>query len=339
MKINKIIAVVVALMVLTSCGKKKYFVVQGELANLDNGTVVMTYYADGGLKRVSVGAEEGKFVLRGESAEPTLCVMEMGDVHLANVVAQNGEKIELKGDAFDPYNLKVSGNGTSKQISKFVSENAEALVAGNGAEINRLLAEYVANHRSDRASVALLVSYFQTPGYEALADSLVTLIAPEVRTAALMQNFGAVLATQLTKHTAREVGPMSFYERKDTVISYSPTASSYTVFAFLGEGKLMRDSVTPMLREMNELPARKMQVVEISMATDSASWKRATAADSAKWHQVWAPATAAKVEMHNLAVPRVPFFILADSAGMQVLRSSSVKAVRAEIDRRLPIKH
>ncbi len=329
---------VVALMVLTSCGKKKYFVVEGELENLGAQIVMMTYYADGGIKRESVSAVDGKFTIKGESVEPTLCLIEVSGVQIANVVAQNGEKIMMKGDVSDPYNLKLSGNGTTKDINAFVRENADVLVAGNAREVNGRLAEFVGKHRNEMSSVALMVSYFNTPGYEVMADSLLSIIKPEVRTASLMQNFGAVLATQLTKHAAREVVPMSLYLRKDTIISYSPSGSSYSIMAFLGDSKPMRDSVTPMLRDMSKMPSRRLQVVEVSMAADSVAWKRSTATDSAEWHQAWAPGTVAGVELHKLSVPRIPFFILVDSAGTQVLRSSSVKAVRSEIKRVLPVR-
>lgn len=338
MNISRFITLVVALLALTSCGKKKYFTVQGELENLGAQMVVMTYYADGGVKRESVSATDGKFALRGESVEPTLCVIEVGGMQIANVVAQNGEKILMKGDVADPYNMAISGNGTVKEMSRFVKENAEVLAGRNADEINRRLAQFVGKHSSEVSSVALMVSYFRTPGYEVMADSLLSLINPEVRSASVMQNFGAVLATQLTKHAAREVVPMSLYIRKDSVVSFSPSGSSYSVMAFLGDSKPMRDSVTPMLRELNDMPSRRMQVVELSTSSDSAAWKRSTAADSAEWHQAWTPGTVANVELHKLAVPRIPFFIVVDSLGTQVLRSSSVKAVRAEINRVLPSK-
>lgn len=337
-RITALISILLALLSLTSCGKKKYFAIQGQIEGLGSQIVTLTYFAYEGLKRETASAEGGKFTFRGESAEPTLCLIESNGRELISVVAQNGDKIKLSGDFATPYSIKAKGNGASRQISNFLTSNAETLLSGNAEAINRKIAEFVSNNRNNIASVALMTSYFRTPGFEVLADSLLQIINPNVRTAPIMQNFGPVLATQLTKHSAREIVPMSIYLRTDTVISFSPSGSSYTFMAFLGDNKAMRDSVIPHLRKLNEMPKRRMQVLEISTAKDSALWKRSTAADSAGWHQMWSPGTIANVELHNLSVPRIPFFIISDSVGTQVLRTSSVKAAIAEINKRLPNK-
>lgn len=338
LKITTFITIILAVLTLTSCGKKKHFVIQGQLEGLGAQMVTLTYFADEGLKRETVSAEAGKFVFRGESNEPTLCLIEANGRELISIVAQNGDKIQLSGDFVTPYSIKAKGNGTSRQISDFLAANSELFLSGNAEAINRKIGEFVTKNRNSIASVALMTSYFRTPGFEVLADSLLRVISPDVRTAPIMQNFGPVLATQLTKHTAREVLPMSIYLRTDTVISFSPSGSSYTLLAFVGDNKTMRDSVIPHLRKLNEMPKRRMQVLEISTAKDSALWKRSTAADSAGWHQMWSPGTIAGVELHNLAVPRIPFFIISDSVGAQVLRTSSVKAAVAELNKRLPNK-
>lgn len=71
------------------------------------------------------------------------------------------------------------------------------------------------------------------------------------------------------------------------------------------------------------------------MARDSARWKQATARDSATWVQAWAPGSAASVDFQRLAIPALPYFVVADSSGTQVWRGGSVKLMKKNIEQRL----
>ena len=67
-----IVIISIAALFLVSCGKKDHFTVQGRIDGLGTATVSLTYFADGGLKRITAVSENDKFGLRGEaSTAPT----------------------------------------------------------------------------------------------------------------------------------------------------------------------------------------------------------------------------------------------------------------------------
>lgn len=325
-----------SLLLTASCSKKKHFTVSGELEGLGAQAVEMTWYAAGGIQRISAPAQEGRFSLRGAAPTPTLCVISMANAgDIATLVVRDGDKINLRGSINDPLAIKASGNSESEKISEWTSVNAQVIRAGDARLLNRSIASFVSDNRKSLASAALLVTRFQTPGYELLADSLMTLIDPAARPVSLMQNFNSLLADQLMRHESGEVRSMLLWGRNDSVYRYNPIAHSLSVIAFRAPGT-PTDSMATLLRDLSATyPERRLAVIEISTARDSASWKQSTARDSAAWHQTWAPGSVAAPEVERLKVPRIPFVIIADSMGQQIYRGSSTAAVRNLLDSRL----
>lgn len=332
------IIIILLALVASGCSKKQHFEILGEISDLGAQNVSITYYADGGLKRISTAAVDGRFSLRGESPEPTLCIVEKSDgTEIATVIAANGDKVKITGELSKLPAIKVSGNASSEKLARWVSDNTPLLLSRNTEKINRSVADFIRRNTSDVAATALLVTRFYAPGYELLADSLLSEIDIKARPIAIMQNFSIVLATQLSKRQAGDVKPMTLYLRSDTVVHYSPFASSLSLLAFRSDSRpAAHDSVGDLLKTASEQYMRhRLRVIEFSSARDSASWKRATARDSASWEQAWVPGTVASGAIHRLAVPRYPFFIVADSAGTQLYRGSSVTDARRIIDSRL----
>lgn len=321
---------------LYSCSDNRDFVVRGTVEGIGMQTIVMTYYADGGIRRLNVAADNGKFMFRGSSAVPTLAVVELSDgTELATVVVKNGDKLKIEADKANPLATKVSGNGESASLARWTSGNADVIASGDASAINRSIADFVSSHKSDIASTAMLVSKFRTQGYEVLADSLFTLIDIDARPAAVVQNFSAVLAVQLNRKGSAEVLPMTLRDNNDSTYYFRPAAQTVALLAFVGN-KAGRDSITDPMRSLTErYPTKRFVAVEISTAADSASWSDCIRNDSATWHQAWAPGSVAAAAIYKLAVPQLPYFIVSDSAGVQLYRGASVSAAVKTVENRL----
>lgn len=314
-------------LVTSGCSKQRFFKIKGEITGLGAQTVSMLYYSGGGLQRVTAyGDGAGAFEIHGESGNPTLAVLTLGDgTLLANLVVQNGNNISLKGDINRPMAIEVKGSGVSSDIAKWQAQNEDALVAGDAAAINAAVKRYVEENKGNLAATAILVTHFRTPGYETLADSLMTIIKTDARPGAVVQNFSSVLARQLSSKTLAAVKPMLLSAATDSAYYFVPTAHTVSLLAFMPENRVCRDSITPLLAALkNKYPGKKFEIIEISSALDSVSWRRSISGDSAKWVQTWAPASVSGPAVRALAVPRVPYFIVADSAGNQLLRTHSV---------------
>lgn len=320
----------------TGCSQADHFKVGGLMEGAGVQTVTLTYYAEGGIKQTVGQSVNGKFLLQGKSAVPTLCIVALSDgTPVATLIASNGDKIEVRTSLENPAALKVKGSGQSSKIADWLNENAELLARGDAAAINASIAEFIDDHRSDMASTALLVTQFRTDGFETMADSLLSLIDISARPAPVVQNFSAVLSSQLNRSAGSAVMPMTLYIRSDSTYFLTPAQHSVTLLAFT-EPVGGRDTVTTVLRELRgRYSDRRCGIVEISAAVDSSTWKQATARDSATWKQAWAPGTVASSTIGKLSVPRIPYFIVADSTGTQLYRGGSVSAAHRLIGTRL----
>lgn len=337
MKTVKLFSIILAALLLTACSKKKNFSIQGEIEGIGSQTVTATYYADGGLKRVSVPAVDNVFALRGSSKKPTLLTLALSDgTQIATLILSNGDKAKLKGDINALYAIEVSANGDSEKIADWVKDNAELLQSRNAAAINQALAEWVGDNRSSKASTALMLTYFQTDGYEHMADSLMSLLSGDARAQEIVQNFTGVLSSQLGGAAEAEVPILYLFAASDSVIAFNPRSQKALLLCFMPESRGPRDSVGLQLRQLTAAyPTTRFRAVEISTAPDSAAWRNSISGDSASWSQTWAPATIASTSVRKLAVPRTPYFIVADSAGSQIYRGTSITAARRIIERRM----
>lgn len=331
---NIIAASLLIILIAASCSKKKYFTISGQIEGLGAQTISITYFADGGIKRQSHPAVDGKFALRGQSSVATLCIVESYDgSELATLVVSDGDEITIKGQLGNPASFQVKGNAPSSKIAQWSADNAALLSSRNAAKINEAVAEFIRNNRKDVAAAALLVTKFYTPGFEQLADSLLTGIDPAVRRPEILQGYNSLLAAQLTKHQAGEINAFNICLRNDSTVQFNPATQSYSILAFRPATSSANDSVVKTLRRLvKDHPKRRLKILEISMARDSALWKQSTARDSATWLQAWAPGSVASREFHKLAIPVLPFFILTDSTGMQVYRGSSVSMLKRQVD-------
>jgi len=329
--------IAVAALIITGCSKKKNFIVQGQITGIGAQTVTATYYADGGLKRVSVMGLGDQFALRGEASRPTLVSLSLSDgTPIATLIAENGDKITLKGDISKPFEIKVDGNGDSEDIAEWVNANASILESRNASEINRSLAQWVGKNRSSKASTALIVTYFQASGFEHEADSLMSILSSSARAKEVVQNFTGVLSAQLNEAATMEIPSLYLYDSTDSVITFSPRRTKAMLICFLSEDRTARDSVSRRLHKLyGEYPSDKFQALEISTAADSSAWRSSISGDSAKWRMTWAPATIASSAIRKLAIPRTPYFIVADSAGTQIYRGASITAAAATVDKKL----
>ncbi|MCC8071252.1 MAG: DUF4369 domain-containing protein [Bacteroidales bacterium] len=322
---------------LASCGDDENFRIQGEVAGGGGQMIDFIYYARGAMQRVSVPAEGGKFILQGQSSSPTLGFLYLsGSTPLATIVVENGDNIECKLSAEDPLAAEVKGNKTSSAVADFLHENADAIRKGDVEAVNQAIAKYVGSHPKSMASTVLMVTRFSSEGYEKMADSLMSLIPLKARPTAVVQGFNTVMASLLSTEANAELQSMGLYDRRDTIIRYMPRQQSLALFAFVGPERSQRDTIVPSLRALSDtFPKRRLKVMEISTALDSARWRQSVDGDSASWVQAWTPGSVASSAFRKMAVPRVPFFIVADSTGSQIYRGGSIEKAKSLINRRL----
>lgn len=332
-----VLAAVLAVM-LSGCDDKDSFVITGTVAGAEAQSVTLTYYAGGGLKTVTAPMKGGQFRFTGKSVRPTLAtlVIAVDNMRLADVVVKNGDVIKIEANLDDPYATKISGNSDSESVQRWLADNRDMLKGGNARQINQAIAEYVGKNRNKLSATALIVSNFRSNGFEAMADSLFSLLEPDVRTQEMTRNYNAVVSAYVGT-SGEQIPFLTLYSRNDSLININPLRHSATLLCFVDADRRQRDSIVSVLRDLSGRYERsKLVSVELSTVADSADWRKSIASsDTVKWAQTWLPGSVASTPVRRLNVSRIPFFIVADSAGKTLYRGASVSEARRTVENHL----
>lgn len=322
-------------LLLQSCSGDDNFVIEGTVRGIASQNVTLTYFANGGLKSITMPATDGHFAFSASSPSATLALISVSpDNHrLATVIVRNGDHITITADINDPYAAEVKGNADSEAIAKWIKENTTILRNRNTAAINRAVEKYVGANKDQLHALAILSTFYTSEGYEAKADSLFSLLSPEARPVEVAQGFDMVISSRLSAMKNSPVPMLKLYERSDSIVTVNPMRHSATLLCFIDTEGGSRDSIASQLRYLaGHYDKSRFAAVEISTAPDSAAWRQSIRRDSTMWTQTWVPGGTAGTPIRRLAIPRLPYFITADSTGRAIYRGSSVAKARKAVE-------
>lgn len=328
---NKFITAIATLLAIAlgACSKPQQFTIQGELQNLRDRSVNAVWYDGASMhSQMPVLNEGSKFRIKGNSVRPVVMTLVLSDGTVAGtLIAQNGDNIKLKTDCDAPWLGEVTGSRSTGALYAFMAEHG----ADNPGKLNEMVAQYIRSHPEAPESTVLLTIAFITPGNEVRADSLLRSIAPQARPGSLLTGYQTLLGRQLSAETTNQISNMIFYGEGNTVKRFTPSMHSYSLLAVVADDRQQTDSLHAMLAQLPERPERRFYAMELSTAADSTAWALSLRADSVAHARVWAPAALADARTYKLSIPSVPYYILVDSTGNQLVRTGSVSRVGREI--------
>lgn len=328
---------ILASLILSACGDNSEFRIAGTINGIGTQNIYIIYSADDAVKTQNSTVIDGKFSIVGHSSHPTIVELYSSDkVMLGMLLAQNGETIECEFDKSNRYKVTLEGNDVSSQWAKFLTDNAELLASDNIDARNKLISDYVKKNPEKLLSTILLLTEFNAPENELVADSLLALVSLDARPLYLVNGYSTMLSHLNSETALGKVRPINLYSKGDSLISYNPSTSSYSILCFTTSNMQSRDTIVPELRNMYRMHDKKrLAIMDVSFASDTVLWKRAIKNDSAQWSQCWALGSVQAKSIDRLAIPRVPYFIVVDSMGKQLYRGSSISLARKTIDSNL----
>lgn len=328
-------------MVMTACDDEPEFRITGTVEGLGTRHISMIYAADGALHTVTTTAIDGKFSLTGSSRDYTLVELlsPQGKV-FSRLLAKNGQNIKCRLDIDDPYKLEMKGSKPVEQWAKFLTKNHDLLTDGTREMINKSIEEYVQSNPDNILSSLMLLTMYDASDNEAKTSTLFASLSPEARPDKLVAGYRLQLSQNNNAAINTKVKPVTVKNSKDSVERFVPLRSSYTLMYFSAGSKQSSDTVNrALLPAYNRYPRRRLRVMEISFAPDSAQWRRSIENDTLKWSRSWVPGGVASPMFYDLSIPRLPYYILSDSIGTQVYRGSSIATAIDSLDSRMSAKH
>lgn len=317
-------------LLLAACGHADSFEVDGQIADGSTINVYLRYYTGSEVKQGVTPADQGKFSFRASTPQPTIVeLLDNEDKILGRAYVANGDKLTINIDRANPYRTSVKGTADNEAWSAFLNAHADTLRLNRADLTNTLVERYSAEHPDEMVPVLLFTTLYDASLDPHRADSVMRSLSAEPHAQALLLPMSTALARLTEADFTAPVRSIA-YRSLDSASVFKPTKAA-TVLAFCNSNYYgaERDSLVYAMRQAEK--NKRLAVCEIMFAPDSLTWRSRTRLDSLE-HQGWVPAGVYSADIDILAIPRLPYFIVLDSAGVQTLRTAEFARAAAVAD-------
>ncbi|MCM1450984.1 MAG: DUF4369 domain-containing protein [Clostridium sp.] len=317
----------VAACLMAACGGSDKFTISGEIVGAPSMNLYMKYYGNVSTVSSVTVANAGKFEFVGHSPKPTIVeIMDNESNTLGCLYMANGDKAKIMIDRGNPFLMRLqSGSQANADFAAFANENAKALVGNDRGRANGLIEAFISENPQSIAGAMLMATAYDTRLNPTRADSIMRLVAERTGAGSILDGYLSTVSAFAIPAELSVIDTLRYRPRwKDTTLYFTPAGKQPTLIAFTTERESRRDSIVPALRRLDK--EGKARVLDFMLCRDTISWRSAVRWDSATWQQAWAPGGVYARDVDRLAIPALPYYIVADTAGRQIYRGASISA-------------
>lgn len=333
-KIYKVLSLTALLCIgiLTSaCGNSARFEISGKVKGAGSQTLMFVYSDGEKVFTESTTMKEGFFTFFGSSEVPTIVeVQNSAGMLIGRLIIRNGESVDCDLNINDHLDITVKGNEPSELWTQFITTNSKALRSGDTKRINALVESFVKAHPASYASTALMLTEYNSIDNEPATLKLFESIDINARPATMTDGYYSLLERVAQKALKAEARSFNLPGREGKAVHFNASLSPRSLLCFTDRDS-RRDSIRETIAQIFKANSdqRRRRLIEVSFDTDTLTFRRSLSGDSARWDRCWAAGAAANPAFVNLAIPRLPYFIVVDSAGTQLYRGISVSEARS----------
>ena len=331
MKYLHCILLAIVAMMMAACSDSKTIKIEGAIEGDPSMNIYVLYYADGAVHRGVIAADRGKFAFDVSSARPVLVSLLDNEYRtLGLVYAKGGEKVDMRIDRANPYKVLSTGSEIMEQWTSAMAPIAEEMRNATPERRNELIEKYITENPTSKVSTLMMANFYDASIDPAHAAAVMDSIADE----GVIPGMLDALATMNMRYAQEpeRIGKMRFRTLTDSLMVYDPAKTPLTLMTFSDDRSYRSDTLVPQLRELRrKYKPAKLDILDFQLATDTFSWKRVVKPDSATWTQPWVPGGLVSVALNPLAIPSVPYIIVADSAGRALYRGSDIELAKEKL--------
>lgn len=318
---------------MSACGADDKFTISGEIAGAPSMNLYMKYYGNTATLSAVTVADAGKFEFTGHSAKPTMVeIMDNESNTLAWLYMSNGDKARITIDRRNPFLMHVNeGSQANMDFAAFANENAAILADADRRKANSLIETYITGHPASIAGAMLLATAYDTRINPTHADSLMRVVADHTGAGAILDGYLSTVHSFAIAPEDARIDTLRYRPREmDTTYFFTPKGKRPTLIAFTTERESRRDSIVPHFKRLTK--EGKVRVLDFMLCRDTTTWRSVVRWDTATWQQAWSPGGVYARDVDRLALPSLPYYIIADTAGRQIFRGSSLAAAIDSIE-------
>lgn len=297
--------------VLLGCGGKKPYRIDGTIEGLGTQNVTAIYHDGTSLKSVTTNAVNSAFHIEGSSEEPVIIELYDNQRHrIGCIAAKNGEEIKVKFKTGDQYFMESSGDELTESLGEFLKKNSKGL--------NDAIERQIASAPTAELSMLLAGYYYDINENSVRADSILSLFDNSTIMSNAMLRSKAEIAARLAE-VPDTVRTLELYSSNDTIVKFNPSKKTNTLYIFT-DVHSMPDSIIDYADSL----AHDIRVASIRMSIDSFGWHKDCRRFSKKVEHFWALGGVTNSQLRVFNIPRLPYFVVADTASRQIYRGATL---------------
>ena len=333
-------------LLLTACGDdKNSFVIKGTLNNLGGRPLYAVYKTDKSIVIDTLRPDDGRIELRGSSEERIPIQLYNSSMQpFMRLYMQNGEQVELNGDAKAIYEIKMKGSSLNRELWQWICEHNEILTSVEAERMrttrmpqntfmldiyerkaDSVLIDYIEHHHGSELSSILLGDYLLRYNNFQLCDSLWQKIDEDARLpyiARTMERLKEELSIE--KENAR-LPHLRFFDDNDSLFFVNPRKSKATLLYIWAADDARSENGLKELERLSKVYRKEqLQVVALSIDRDTAVWHKAIADDSTRVIHMRCESAYNNKVMQPHHITRLPVVMLGDSLGNILVRTAQL---------------
>lgn len=343
---QSILYCLLAAWLLVSCGENKdAFVIEGTLNNLGGRPLYAIYPIKDRIVTDTLRPDDGRIAMQGFAEEPV--PVQLYDSQMQPVMRfylQNGDRIELKGNAQKPEEIRMKGNGLNSDLWRLIHDHYDifATLASERAKsagrwqkppslieaeerADSLLIAAIEKNRGSQLGSILLADYLLRSDKYALCDSLWNTLDRNAALPYIAANMQELMQRYDIANENKRLPHLRFLDLNDTISFVNPRDSKATLlYIWAAEDPRSASMRHQLSQYLQTYDSKKIQVVALSIDRDTAVWHKQVENDSLPVIHLWCEGAYNNRILKRHHIDRLPVVMLGDSLGMIVVRASAL---------------
>lgn len=329
--ISSLVLVLIVTM-MASCDNST-FKISADIAGMGNQQVHVVFLGDSGVTDAFIAVNEGKIKIKGNSSELTVVSFQDSQHKpLFRVAIAGGETVEITGDINTPHQYKCKGSDVAEQWMDFEREHAQLYDSPNTTPLDQAIEKFIKDNPKNPVSTLLLVADY-SDNTSSKAEQLLNSIDAKARPERLISSMMQLRSSQ--GQPIKQLHTMMLCNDKNDFDAVVPSKTATTLIYWWAENNEGRRNDVEQMKQIAHEFGSDLQMVDVSLNTDTTGWHAIINSDAAEWQHYWAPGSILDHAVQDLQLRQLPLFIATDDQGKQIYRGADAKAARNAIAKRL----
>lgn len=322
-------------LLLVACGNDgPKFSIKGEFDGLKESELLIYNTASGHETIDTVAVKNGEFTYRGSTDELTSYYLVFPNGMEQVIFVNGGDELAYSAKANDLRNYVVEGNEENEEVAAFHKEVNKL----SASEARQKAAEYIKAKPQSAVSLYIFDKYFvqdEDAGEKELAEILSVLEEANPQDMSLLAVRGK-LAHSGKGLVGSSLPDMRIETKTGDSIDIAKLETGHTLILYWASWMQSPYDALDLMREIREeYSDSALSLISVSADTKKYRWQEYSRQDSVDIYNYCDQQAWNSPMLRELAVRRLPAYIIADSAHSIVARSYDLKTLKSELKKRI----